>query len=65
MYEAALSHLYAGHMTSAEELFTLSIEYAARGLLRLRPLQEWAALYLDYIRYVYSGSTLRDDFTGA
>jgi len=65
MYEAALSHLYAGHMTSAEELFTLSIEYAARGLLRLRPLQEWAALYLDYIRYVYSGSKLRDDFTGA
>ncbi|MGI6202775.1 MAG: helix-turn-helix domain-containing protein [Eubacteriales bacterium] len=64
MYEAAQACLRDGSLTSAEELFSLSLEFAARGLLRLSALQESAMLYLDYIRYIYAGSRLRDDLSG-
>lgn len=65
MYEAAYANLRAGHMTSAEDLFSSALEFAARGMLRQSAMQETAMHYLDYIRYVYVGSRLRDDLTSS
>ena len=39
MYEAAQACFADGSLTSAEELFSLSLEFSARGLLRLSALQ--------------------------